>query len=159
MKRALCSWSCLDLFWMMFYKNTWMIFPVANPSPWRCCRDFLQVYLPAEIAFLTGLDDEWKQDKDLQSWSQVKFSLHCHWTSTSDRSMSEVPIKKSGPKIIQNHPPFSHLSLSRKSPEFFRVVETCWNPWPLEPKRTLQLRFGTVCATSPRSIGDSRPLG
>ena len=27
------------------------------------CASQLQVYLPAEIAFLTGLDDEWKQDK------------------------------------------------------------------------------------------------
>lgn len=40
-----------------------------------------EVYLPAEIAFLTGLDDEWKQDKDFAAeiWHGLRHIPEEHW--------------------------------------------------------------------------------
>eukprot|EP00434_Breviolum_minutum_P035933 symbB.v1.2.031821.t1/scaffold3737.1/size52626/1 len=44
-------------------------------------RSKLEVYLPAEIAFLTGLDDEWRQDKDfaIDLWHGLRHTPQEHW--------------------------------------------------------------------------------
>ncbi|CAK9089659.1 unnamed protein product [Durusdinium trenchii] len=40
-----------------------------------------QVYLPAEIAFLTGLDEEWRRDKDFswELWQSLRHTPQEHW--------------------------------------------------------------------------------
>ncbi|CAJ1450462.1 unnamed protein product [Effrenium voratum] len=81
--------------------------PSATSRPFRLTPTFLglMVYLPAEIAFLTGLDDEWKSDKDFSQslWQGLRHTPREHWSLQArllrGLTQDQSPLREWGVKI------------------------------------------------------------